>query len=104
MTIHVVDTNVLLRAIQQEDRSLRLLARAAMTRLYRRGDVLCVFPQNLIELWNVATRPTKVNGLGLSIAEASSVLRRCEELFEVLPDESLKEDQVRLLIPIRRAE
>jgi len=40
----------------------------ATTRLGDRGMEICHTPQNLAEFWNVATRPSGRNGLGLSIA------------------------------------
>jgi predicted nucleic acid-binding protein len=45
-----------------------------------------VTAQNLIEFWNVATRPADKNGFGLNPADAEPVLRLIERLFSVLPD------------------
>ena len=68
----LADTNVLLRGIQRDNVELRSVARAALKRLYRRGDSVCVFPQNLIELLNVCTRPTwKISGA--TLASSSSI-------------------------------
>jgi len=86
MRVHLLDTNVLLRAIQRQNPELRALAREAIRRLYRAGDTLCVCPQNLVELWSVCTRPTNVNGLGLNIADAQKNLARCEAFFRLLPE------------------
>src|SRR5262245_45127833 len=63
MSLWLADTNVLLRAIQRDAWKLRSVARDALKAVYRNGDSVCVFPQNLIELWNVLTRPLNVNGL-----------------------------------------
>ena len=42
-------------------------------------------PQNLIEVWAVATRPNDAsNGLGMSIEQASDALRRFKDLFTML--------------------
>lgn len=82
----LADTNVLLRAIQPDNLSLRLLARSAIRSLLRRGESICVTPQNLIELWNVSTRPLDVNGLGLSLHDTERNLLRCESFFTVLSE------------------
>jgi len=48
---------------------------------------LCLFyPQNIAEFWNVATRPTDRNGLGLSPEEASREVASVEESLTLLPD------------------
>jgi predicted nucleic acid-binding protein len=43
-------------------------------------------PQNFVEFWNVATRPTERNGFGLAPANADRLLRLVERLFPLLPD------------------
>lgn len=86
MTAHLLDTNVLLRALQRKDPTLRACARSAIKRLHMAGDLLCVCPQNLIEFWNVCTRPTHVNGLGLPLSVAQRGVARCEAFFRLLPD------------------
>lgn len=43
-------------------------------------------PQNLVEFWNVATRPAVNNGLGLSLADAEWQLRLAERVFPLLAD------------------
>jgi hypothetical protein len=50
MKAYLVDIDVFLRAIQQQDLKLRSLAREAIKEMFRRADLLCVCPQNLIEL------------------------------------------------------
>jgi predicted nucleic acid-binding protein len=86
MPAHLVDTNVLLRAIQVDNLPLRAAAREAVRELYRQGDVLCICPQNLIELWNVSTRPVSANGFGLTTQAAEKNMSTCERLFRLLPD------------------
>lgn len=86
MSVCRADTNVLLRALQRDNTRLRAAARNALKTLYRRGDSVCVFPQNLIELWNVSTRPLNVNGLGLSLQESERNVARCESFFTLLPE------------------
>jgi len=55
----------------------------AVVGLRRKGEDLCVVPQNLIEFWAVATRPLAANGLGLTVEEASAELTRIKRLFKV---------------------
>ncbi len=43
-------------------------------------------PQNLIELWVVATRPLGENGLGLTALEEAVELERIKGTFSFLPD------------------
>lgn len=43
-------------------------------------------PQNLIELWTVATRPIEANGLGFPTASARSEIERMERFFTILPE------------------
>ena len=86
MKVHLVDTNILLRAIQRQDLNLRSLAREAIKKLHSNGHLLHVCSQNLIELWNVSTRPANVNGLGLGITETQKNVSRCEAFFCLLSD------------------
>jgi hypothetical protein len=58
----------------------------ALAALPSRGSDLHIVPQNLYELWVVATRPVAQNGLGLSIPEATSELMRLKSMFPLLPD------------------
>jgi predicted nucleic acid-binding protein len=58
----------------------------AVATLLTRGERVCVFPQNLIEFWNVASRPTGVNGLGFSSSQTEAEVSKIESLLTVLPD------------------
>jgi predicted nucleic acid-binding protein len=42
--------------------------------------------QNLIEFWNVATRPLKRNGFGLTVAQADRAVSEVEDYFTLVPD------------------
>lgn len=44
----------------------------AIRTLRDRGEQFHIVPQNLIEFWNVYTRPTEQNGLGRSVAETQA--------------------------------
>lgn len=80
------DTNQLMRMNEPSDADYRLVRRAAH-RLRLRGVRLCIFSQNLIEFWNVATRPaTTRGGFGLSLTETDRRMRLLERRFELLPD------------------
>jgi len=83
--VYLVDTNMLLR-FSQRTHPLHPIARSAVRKLRRGGDELLIAPQNCIEFWNVATRPTDKNGLGLTPAAADRLLRLIERLFPRLPD------------------
>ena len=45
-----------------------------------------IVPQNLVELWVVATRPLEQNGLGMTPAGAAGELARIKSMFEFLPE------------------
>jgi predicted nucleic acid-binding protein len=81
----LLDTSTLLRTLQPLHPQ-RETARVAIIALTSRGHELHIVPQNLMELWVVATRPTSQNGLGLSIKEATSELMRLKSMFPLLPD------------------
>jgi predicted nucleic acid-binding protein len=52
------------------------------------GEQLHIVPQNLIEFWNVYTRPLERNGLGHAAAEAEAEVNRLKAFFSLLPDTS----------------
>jgi len=78
-----VDTNVLLRSID-DGHVAQPIAQDGLLVLRARGEILSIFPQNLIELWVVATRPLANNGLGWDIARAQQELAVLKNLFVVL--------------------
>jgi predicted nucleic acid-binding protein len=81
-----VDTNVLVGAIQTFDPQLRAAARRAVKSLYRQGEQLLCFPQNLVEFWNASTRPIAGNGLGFTPEQAARYVDRFQTLFDLLPE------------------
>lgn len=83
---YLVDTNVLLRFVNRRD-PLHAMMRAAVRKLRQDGHEICVTPQNCVEFWNVATRPTTRNGYGLSASETDTSLRLIERLFTILPEQ-----------------
>lgn len=70
---YLIDTSILARLANTAD-AFYPVAAQAVVELHRRGEVLHVAPQNLVEFRNVATRPVAQNGLGLAppVAEAKS--------------------------------
>jgi predicted nucleic acid-binding protein len=76
----LIDTNPLLRSLQlrhpQHETTLR-----AFEILRQQGRKLHIVPQNLVELWAVATRPIAYNGLGLTTAAAIVELARLKRLY-----------------------
>lgn len=82
---HVIDTSILVR--QADPLSPQhTIALDALDSLRDQTETLCVFEQNMIEFWAVATRPRSVNGLGLSTSETDAERLRLEALFTLLPD------------------
>jgi predicted nucleic acid-binding protein len=85
LTRYLVDTNVLLRSIQFSSPA-HPIAVNALNVLLTGDDDICLAAQNLIELWNVCTRPLDRNGLGLNIAQVDAELTKLESIFTILPE------------------
>jgi predicted nucleic acid-binding protein len=81
----LVDTSLLVRALHPQH-PLCGVAKNAIGRLRLKGRRLYVVPQNLVELWVVATRPAGENGLGMSFVEALAELARVKSFFGMLPE------------------
>jgi len=82
---YLIDTSVLVRLANTVDVSYPIALRAVVE-LHRRAEVLHVTPQNLIEFRNAATRPTAVNGLGLTAAKAEAKASAFEVTFPLLTE------------------
>jgi predicted nucleic acid-binding protein len=82
---YLADTNILIRRIDRAH-GLQPEATTAVRFLLRCGERLYVAPQNMIEFWNVCTRPLERNGLGLSPAEADREASRLEGILSLLPE------------------
>lgn len=81
----LADSNVLLRSLQRAH-PMHVEAWRAI-RLLRRRDQLFIAPQNIVELWVVATRPVTQNGLGVSpVAASIYLLNRFKRFLPLLPD------------------
>ncbi|GFE72150.1 PIN domain-containing protein [Chroococcus sp. FPU101] len=81
----LVDTNILLRSADPTH-SMNFDAINSTTKLKQKGAKLYIIPQNLIEFWNVYTRPANKNGLGHTVSEAQSEVIRLKSFFQLLPD------------------
>ena len=82
---YLLDTNVLVRFGNTLD-AQHTAAAHAVFELHRRGELLHITPQILIEFRNVATRPIAVNGLGLSAAVAEAKAAAFQATFPLLVD------------------
>ena len=82
---YLLDTNILLRLISPND-PMHLQTVAAVDLLNARRERATIAPQNLTELWNVATRPAEKNGLGFTIEQTKAEVARLKRLFIFLPD------------------
>ena len=95
---YLVDTNVLLRSVQKTH-PMQLDSSRSFDLLIHRGEVVSVIPQNLIEFWAVATRPTLNNGLGMSVDETAQHIAAFKTTFELLPDtDSIFKEWQRLVV------
>lgn len=82
---YLLDTNILLRLNQPNSPEFSSI-RSAVSSLHRAGVALYYFAQNIVEFWNVSTRPVAQNGYGLSPAETDEVARQIEKAFILLPE------------------
>jgi predicted nucleic acid-binding protein len=82
---YLIDTNILLRSADPAH-PMHSDATNAISFLRSRGETLCITPQNLIEFWNVYTRPANKNGLGHSPKEAREEILRLKAFFTVVAD------------------
>lgn len=94
----LVDTNILLRSIDTAHPMNPDAVNAVIT-LRDRGEQLYIVPQNLIEFWNVCTRPIQRNGLGRTAIEAEAEINRLKQLFPLLLDtEAIYQEWEQLVI------
>jgi len=82
---HLLDTNILLRLTKRDSPEFPII-RGALKALRNGGAVLCFTAQNVVEFWNVSTRPIERNGHGLSVPEADEEVRRIEHAFLLLSE------------------
>ncbi len=82
---YLIDTNILLRATRLQDPAHPMI-RASLGELERQKTEMCFALQNIVEFWNVCTRPVDRNGFGLSIAETNESVEYIERTMTFLPD------------------
>jgi predicted nucleic acid-binding protein len=82
---YLIDTSVLARLANIVDVH-HSFAVQAVIELHRRGELIHVTPQVLIEFRNVATRPVIANGLGLSTQDAETQAAAFETAFPLLTE------------------
>jgi predicted nucleic acid-binding protein len=80
-----VDTNVLGRLANRSDAQHGVALHAAIE-LHRRGEILHLTPQVLIEFRSFATRPIVQNGLGLSPVDTEALAAGFENAFPLVED------------------
>ena len=81
----LADTNILLRRTQP-DHPNHTLAVERVAKLLAAPEPVYFTPQNMLEFWNVATRPVANNGLGFPVTLALAELEKIERFLTVLPD------------------
>src|SRR5438309_1698907 len=82
---YLIDTTLLGRLANVRDVQHVVAARSVLE-LHRRGEVLHITPQVLVEFRNVATRPVAVNGLGLSTVDTEALAATFEAKFPLLAE------------------
>jgi predicted nucleic acid-binding protein len=93
----LIDTNILLRFLEPSDPEYGLV-REAVESLTARGESLCFASQNLVEFWNVCTRPISKNGLGLTPAQTDERATLIESRFRLFPDNERVHSEWRRLV------
>ncbi len=82
---YLIDTSILARLANSAD-AQRGVAVQAVLELHRRGEVLHITPQVLVEFRNVATRAVNMNGLGLAAVDAEAQATGFEAAFPLLAE------------------
>lgn len=95
----LADTNILVRGIHRKDPQHKEALRAIRA-LRNAGYTVCIVPQNLYELWTVATRPASSNGLALTPEQAGRALTRIELLLVLIRDTPAVYDEWRRLVSV----
>lgn len=82
---YLVDTNILLRSCQLLH-PMYPVAVGAVSNLLKQGNKLYIAPQNIVEFWNVSTRPLDKNGLGMTVEKTAAEVTRLEAILPLLPN------------------
>lgn len=97
MSLCLLDTNVLLR-IAGSPGLLDGRLDSFLYELVDQGFEFVVSSQNIIEFWNVATRPRSSNGFGVSPAVARQIVDAIENRFRLVPDSPSIHEQWKQLV------
>jgi predicted nucleic acid-binding protein len=96
--MYLADTNILLRFLLRNDPAYQTI-RQAVRMLKTQREQVVTTSQNIVEFWNVCTRPTTARGgLGLSVEATDRRLRLLERHFPVLPHSSGMHEQWKTLV------
>lgn len=82
---YLIDSNVLLRTVEKGHPHHNAAVEAVSSLLVAK-TTLCVVPQNLVEFWAVATRPTTARGLGLKPSQATKHITEFKASLVFLPE------------------
>jgi predicted nucleic acid-binding protein len=93
----LIDTNVLLRAVQPNHAQC-VAAKNSIKTARIRGYIPCIVPQIVYEYWVVATRAIAENGLGMTTAEAEVDVEQLTRQFRFFRDERAIFDRWRQLV------
>jgi len=93
----LIDTNILLRIVEPSHPMFSDTIKAIKT-LKNQEKYLYIAPQNLIEFWNVSTRPSDKNGLGFTIEKTEIEINKLKSFFCLLPDSPLIYEQWQQLV------
>ena len=83
----LVDSNIAIRLFHHTSLQHRV-ALDSTEKLRLAKNRLCLAPQNIYEIWSVATRPVNVNGLGFSFAQAQAEITNLKRFYDVLDETS----------------
>jgi predicted nucleic acid-binding protein len=94
---YLPDTSIIVR-LYDEKNPLSEIVDEFLNKLWDNGEELVTVPQVLVEFWAVATRPTNVNGLGMTTDKAENELKNLQKLFTVLPENERIFDEWKLIV------
>jgi len=94
---YLPDTSIIVR-LYDEKNPLSEIVDECLNKLWDNGEELVIVPQVLVEFWAVATRPTNVNGLGMTTDKAENELKNLQKLFTVLPENERIFDEWKLIV------
>ena len=97
MAPFLADTNILLRLAEPHDPEYTIV-RGAVDALVARDGYPCFAAQNMVEFWNVCTRPLARNGFGLSSPETDARAKIIEARFRFMPDSERVHTEWRRLV------